>query len=140
MLLYFPLNSLPFLNIFAEGHTELQAASGASLEVSTMAEDMTIKPKTIRLHAFTAASPARTRAGTASRAALPGLPPAVRRQRPRKTSMSTCANGTGMCTSPSAPHPGGQPGTAARQKACFLGRSELAPPTSPLSSILLPGW
>lgn len=41
MLLYFPLNSLPFLKIFAEGHTELQAASGASLEVSTMAEDMT---------------------------------------------------------------------------------------------------
>lgn len=57
-----------------------------------------------------------------------------------KEVMSTCANGTGMCTSPSAPHPGGQPGTAAKQKACFLGRSELAPPTSPLSSILLPGW
>lgn len=74
MLLYFPLNSLPFLKMFAEGHTELQAALGASLEFSAMAEDITIKSRTTKLHLFTAASPARTRSGTASRTALPALP------------------------------------------------------------------
>ncbi|KAH0502621.1 Cytochrome c oxidase subunit 6B1 [Microtus ochrogaster] len=52
--------------------------------------------------------------------------------------MSPCVSGTDVYTSPSAPYHGSQPGMTAEQKAHFLGRSDLAPPTSPLFALLSP--
>ncbi|CAK6431884.1 unnamed protein product [Pipistrellus nathusii] len=43
----------------------------------------------------------------------------------QKGVMSLCVNGIGVYTSPGAPYPGFRPGMTARQKARFLGRSEL---------------
>lgn len=53
---------------------------------------------------------------------------AMRRQCLLKRVMPPCVNDIRVCTSPSTLYPGCQPGTIARQKERFLGRSELAPP------------
>ena len=100
-----------------------------------MAEDIKAKGKKFQTAPLTAAFPTRTRPGTAGR--TPRTSTMLRRQCLLQAVMSPCANG--VCISPSAPYPGCWPQTTTRQKACFLGKSELAAPHLSSILILLPG-
>lgn len=108
--------------VFGEDHI---AASGVSLGASTMAENIKIKIKIYQPAPFNSrfSNKNQTRNCWQNWTST-----AVRRQCLVKGVMSPCVNDIGVCTSPSTLYPGYQPGTIARQKAHFLGRSELAPP------------
>ena len=75
-----------------------------------------------RLPFLTATSPTRTRPGTVGRTTW--ISTTVRRQWLPKMVIFLYANGTSMCTIPSALCPGCWPGMTTRHKAHFLGRSE----------------
>ena len=123
--------------VFAEGHTELRGASGVSLGLSTTAEDIKTKVKNDQTAPFDSRFPSQSQTRNSWQNYLDFH--RCEKAMTAKRGEVSCANGTGVCTSPSAPCPGWQPGTTAGRKARFLGRSELAPPTSPPYSILLLG-
>lgn len=105
--------------IFGENHI---VASGVSLGASTMAENIKIK----NYHP----APFNSRFSNQNQTRncwQNWTSTAMRRQCLLKRVMPPCVNDIGVCTSPSTLYPGCQPGTIARQKERFLGRSELAP-------------
>ena len=98
-------------------------ASGVSLGASTMAENIKIENYQPALFNSRFSNQNQTRNCWQNWTST-----AMRRQCLLKRVMPPCVNDIRVCTSPSTLYPGCQPGTIARQKERFLGRSELAPP------------